>query len=97
MGIYTDHWARYRQQSTKRTLQALLMFGVGLPTVAMTGYLLSPLTSVRTAVLVAILAAWLVALALQRTAARPDLSCEPALNRRASLNSAVSLRTQLPR
>ena len=64
MGLYTDHWARYRQQSNRRTLQALLVVGVGLPATAACGYLLSPLTNVRTAVLVAIATAWLVTFTL---------------------------------
>lgn len=64
MGLYTDHWARYRQQSNRRTLQALLVFGVGLPGIALSGYLLSPLTNVRTALLVAMGAVWLTTFTL---------------------------------
>lgn len=62
MGLYTDHWVRYRQRSNRSTLQAVITVGVGLPLIAATGYLLSPLTSLRTAAVLALAAAWLVAL-----------------------------------
>lgn len=64
MGLYTDHWARHRRHANTCTLQALWVFGVGVPAIAGAGYLLSPLTTFRTTVLVVIAVAWLVALTL---------------------------------
>lgn len=62
MGLYTDHWARHRRNSTRSTLQALLALGLGVPGIAGLGFLLSPLDDLRTGVLVVGIIAWLALL-----------------------------------
>lgn len=62
MGTYTEHWARHKRLANRCTLQALALVGLGLPSVAALGYLLSPLTNVTTSVLLLAIAAWLAAL-----------------------------------
>lgn len=61
MGLYTEHWIRYRKHTLRSTLHALLLFGLGVPAIAATGYLLSPLDDMRTAVLLTVIVAWLAA------------------------------------
>lgn len=61
MGIYTDHWERYKQQSVRGTLRALLLFGIGLPCIAGLGYLLEPISNVGMAILATVIVLWLIA------------------------------------
>ncbi|MBK6471246.1 MAG: hypothetical protein IPF94_11085 [Betaproteobacteria bacterium] len=62
MGTYTDHWARYKKNSTRELLKALLLIGVGLPGLALVGYGLSQVTEYAVPLQVALLVLWLVAL-----------------------------------
>lgn len=61
MGIYTDHWARYKKNSTRGLLKALLLIGVGLPCLALVGYGLSQVTQHAVPLQIALLVVWLVA------------------------------------
>lgn len=63
MGLYTEHWERHRKQTLRGTLHALVVVGVGIPTIALVGFLLQPLSHLRTALLVSVAAVWLVLLA----------------------------------
>jgi hypothetical protein len=62
MGLYTDYWAQHKRHANKSTLQALATLGLGLPAVAGLGYLLSPLTDLGTALLLAAVMTWVIAL-----------------------------------
>ena len=62
MGIYTEHWARYKKSGTRGLLQALLLIGVGIPGLALVGYGLSQVTKLAVPLQIALLGLWLVAL-----------------------------------
>lgn len=62
MGLYTQHWERYRKQTLRGALCALAIVGVGVPAIALAGFLLRPLNHLRTALLVSLAAVWLVLL-----------------------------------
>lgn len=59
MGLYTEHWARHGRHANQCTLQALLVFGPGVPLIALVGYLLDPLAGFRVVLLMVLIAAWL--------------------------------------
>lgn len=60
MGLYTDHWKRYRRSSAWGLLRAFSMIGVGLPAIAFVGYALSKSTELAIPIEIALLIAWLV-------------------------------------
>jgi cobalamin biosynthesis protein CobD/CbiB len=59
MGQYTEHWAKYKRDANRRTLQ-LLGFLLFLPAIAVLGYLLSEITDLVFPVVVTLLVVWLV-------------------------------------
>jgi len=63
MGRYSDHWARYRKDHTRGTLQVLALVGIGLPAIALCGYALAQLTVHATPLQLALIVAWLAAFA----------------------------------
>lgn len=60
MGLYTEHWNRYRQHNARATLRVLAVLVGGLGGIALLGFLLGPLTDVRMAILGGALVVWLV-------------------------------------
>ena len=61
MGQYTEHWARYKQESSRSTLRLFAIL-LCLPLIALLGFGLSQVTQWAVHVVVGLLLAWLVVL-----------------------------------
>lgn len=62
MGIYTEHWEKYKKSGTRGLLTALLFIGIGIPGLALVGYGLSQVTEYAVPLQIALLVLWLVVL-----------------------------------
>ena len=59
MGQYTEHWAKYKRESNRRTLQ-LAGYLLFLPAIALLGYVISEITNWTVPVVITLLVVWLV-------------------------------------